>query len=71
MPQNAHTSSQLRIDKFREATVAMLAILPMVVVASPNMAYAATIPVSFEFDNLLSINGVRIPGHVNNRSGVM
>jgi hypothetical protein len=63
MPQNARTSSQLRIDKFRKSTVAMLAILPIVVVSSPNMAYAATIPVSFEFDNLLSINGAPSPAN--------
>src|SRR5688572_4969480 len=63
MTQNARTVSQRRMGKFPGAAIAMLAVLPILVVGSASITHAATIPVSFEFDNLLLIAGAPSPAN--------
>jgi hypothetical protein len=57
MAQNARRSTQPRTNKLRGATVAILAVLLILVVAFPSSAQAATIPVSFDLNNLLFVGG--------------
>jgi hypothetical protein len=55
------TVHQLCRNKLRGAILTLVAVLPILVAGSPSSAKAATIPVSFEFDNLLLINGAPSP----------
>jgi PEP-CTERM motif len=55
------TVHQLCRNKFRGAILTLVAVLPILVAGSPRSAQAATIPVSFEFDNLLLFDGAPSP----------
>src|SRR3954453_857658 len=56
-------SHQLLTISFRSASMAITALLLLLVVGSRSIAQAATIPVSFAFDNLLLSNGAPSPAN--------
>jgi PEP-CTERM motif len=59
----ARTSNQLRTINLGGARMPLLALLPLVAVGSRSIVQAATIPVSFEFGNLLLIDGAPSPAN--------
>src|SRR5262245_14396891 len=61
--QKPRAFSQRRMGTLRRTTRGMLGILPIVIAGSLGTVHAATVPVSFEFDNLLFINGAPSPAN--------
>src|SRR3954447_11481370 len=63
MVQNTRALNQRHMDRLGRANMATLAVLLLLILGSRSMVQAATIPVSFEFDNLLLGNGAPSPAN--------